>query len=134
MSKEQIQGAVEKVNPKGIKIHGKWFNYSKYMKETPDVNEGDEVLATLDGDFIMKLRVVVQSNGEDKTNNHYIEKMKREIERQVVITRLACLNTATEVLKTHSKPITSETLFRVAAQLEEWAWEGLKEPKTGGEE
>ena len=41
--------------------------------------------------------------------------------KQRVIRRLACLNIAVEVLKTHSDPIESEALFETAKQLEQWA-------------
>jgi hypothetical protein len=35
--------------------------------------------------------------------------------------RLPVLNTATEIPKTHGKPITAEALFQIAGQLEKWA-------------
>lgn len=50
-----------------------------------------------------------------------------QAERQLVITCLACLNTSAEILKSRNRPITSETLFRAAHQLENWAWRGLRE-------
>ena len=42
-------------------------------------------------------------------------------DKQRVITRLACLNTAVEVLKTNGESIQSESLFETARQLEQWA-------------
>lgn len=41
-------------------------------------------------------------------------------ERQKNIAKLAVLNTAVEILKTHNKPITSENLFKVASELLDW--------------
>ena len=41
--------------------------------------------------------------------------------KQRVIRRLAFLNTAVKVLKTHSDPIESEALFETARQLEQWS-------------
>ena len=132
---EKIKGTVEKANPKGVRIDGKWRNYSKYMKEVPRVNERDEVEVDVDGDWIMGLKALSRQPSEARKDkgNYHIEKEKREVERQVVITRLACLNTATEVLKSHAKPITSENLFKVAEKLEDWVWQGLKEERREGE-
>lgn len=122
---EKIKGTVEMANPKGVRIDGKWHNYSKYIKGVPRVNEGDEVEIDVNGDWIMGLKVLSHQPSEARK--------KREVERQVVITRLACLNTATEVLKSHAKPIMSETLFKTARELEDWVWRGLKEEKKEGE-
>lgn len=132
---EKIKGTVEMANPKGVRIDGKWHNYSKYIKGVPRVNEGDEVEIDVNGDWIMGLNILSRqpSEAREDRGNYYTEKKKREIERQVVITRLACLNTATEVLKSHTKPIPSKSLFKVAKELEDWVWRGLKEEKKEGE-
>jgi hypothetical protein len=132
---ERIKGTVERVNPRGVRIDGKWYNYSKYIKKTPKVNEGDDVEVEVNEDWITRFKVLSRQPSETRENrgNYYIEREKREVERQVVITRLACLNTATEVLKSHARPITSETLFEVARELEDWVWRGLKEERKGDE-
>lgn len=116
-------------------IDGRWHNYSKYMKGVPRVNEEDEVEIDVNGDWIMGFKVLSHQPSEARENrgNYYIEREKREVERQVVITRLACLNTATEVLKSHAKPIMSETLFKTARELEDWVWRGLKEERREDE-
>ena len=124
MNNEKIQGVVERVNKKGLKIDGKWYNYSKWMKQTTTTEEGDEVIIEIEGDWIMKIDTLSHSSN-GKATNSYAEKEKRETQRQIVITRLACLNTATEILKTHTKPVTSEDLFNVATKLEGWVWQGL---------
>jgi hypothetical protein len=132
---ERIKGTVERVNPRGVRIDGRWYNYSKYIKNTPKVNEGDEVEVDINGDWIMGLKILSRQLFEARENkgNHYTEREKGEVERQVVITRLACLNTATEVLKSHAKPITSENLFKSAEELEDWVWRSLKEERKEDE-
>lgn len=141
---EEVKGRVERVNPKGIKIEGRWYNYSKYMEEeVPVLNEGDEVKAGIKGEWVMKLNLLSRQNfeegnlpfrqtqdsaqGWDKRGNYYLEKERREAERQVVITRLACLNTATEILKSLVKPITSKNVFKIAEELESWVWRSSRE-------
>jgi len=132
MDNEKIQGVIERINQKGIRIDGTWYNYSKHMKESPTVNVGDEIIVEVDRDWIMKMELISDtSNG--KTANVYTDRQKREADRQVVITRLAVLNTATEILKTRSKPITSEELFKISEMLEEWVWEGLKRDHNNNE-
>lgn len=129
---EEIKGTVEKVNPKGIRVDGRWYNYSKYIEEEiPEVNEGDKVKIDVKGDWIMKFKLLSrESFGENKRENFQMPRGKRETDRQVVITRLACLNTATEILKLYSKPITSKNLFKVAEELESWVWRNLREENT----
>ncbi|HEX3035283.1 MAG TPA: hypothetical protein VHT73_09135 [Thermodesulfobacteriota bacterium] len=129
---EEIKGTVEKVNPKGIRVDGRWYNYSKYIEEEiPEVNEGDKVKIDVKGDWIMKFKLLSrESFGENKRENFQMPREKRETDRQVVITRLACLNTATEILKLYSKPITSKNLFKVAEELESWVWRNLREENT----
>lgn len=45
----------------------------------------------------------------------------KALDRQATITRLAVLNTATEVLKTHRKPIELTEILSLASELEAWA-------------
>src|ERR671924_75529 len=129
---EEIKGTVEKVNPKGIRVDGRWFNYSKYIEEEiPEVNEGDKVKIDVKGDWIMRFKLLSrESLEENKRENFQMPKLRKETDRQVVITRLACLNTATEILKLYAKPITSKNLFKVAEELESWVWRNLREGDT----
>lgn len=152
---EEVRGTVEKINSKGVKIHGRWYNYSKYMEEdAPKLNEGDEIRVDVNGDWIMRFKSLSRQPsdiGEDRVNgstprqgsginpgrveegNYYAEKGKRSFDRQVIVTRLACLNTATEILKSHTKPITSKGLFKVAKELEGWVWRGVREEENGSD-
>jgi hypothetical protein len=131
---EEIKGTVERINSKGIRVDGRWFNYSKYIgEEIPQVNEGDKVKIDVKGDWIMRFKLLDQgSSEENKRESFQMPKLRRETDRQIVITRLACLNTATEILKLYAKPITSKNLFKVAEELESWVWRNLREEDTEG--
>jgi uncharacterized Zn finger protein len=50
-----------------------------------------------------------------------VEAHNKDFDRQFTITRLATLNTATEILKTHRKPIELTDVVSIASQLEQWA-------------
>jgi hypothetical protein len=51
--------------------------------------------------------------------NKPVEAHNRDFDKQSIITRLVCLNTAVEVLKTHGESIHREKLFETARQLEQ---------------
>jgi len=135
---EEIKGTVERVNPKGLRVDGKWYNYSKYMEEVvPEVNEGDEVKIDIRGDWIIGLKLLFRQSLEtlSKRENNHAEREKGEInwaDRQVLIRCLTCLNTATEILKLYGKPITSKNLFKVAEELESWVWRYFMEEGREG--
>jgi hypothetical protein len=59
----------------------------------------------------------INSRPETKTENHH-----NSYDKQATITRLAVLNTATEILKTHDQPIELEEVFFLASRLEAWAY------------
>jgi hypothetical protein len=55
---EQIRGTVEQANEKGLKVGGRWFNFSQYSRTTVRPQEGDQVeLEVARGKFINDLRV-----------------------------------------------------------------------------
>jgi len=53
---ETIRGAVEQVNERGVKLGGRWFNFSKYAAVTPPAR-GQAVILTVKGDFISAVTV-----------------------------------------------------------------------------
>lgn len=56
---EQIRGRVEQTNEKGLKVDGRWFNWSQYSRSTVRPNEGDDVeLEIARGKFINDARIL----------------------------------------------------------------------------
>lgn len=56
---EQIRGRVEQTNEKGLKVDGRWFNWSQYSRSTVRPDEGDDVeLEIARGKFINDARIV----------------------------------------------------------------------------
>ncbi len=49
------------------------------------------------------------------------EAHNKDLDKQATITRLATLNTATEILKTHRKPVELNEVLSLASRLEMWA-------------
>lgn len=55
---EQIRGRVEQANEKGLKVDGRWFNFSQYSRSTVRPEEGDDVeLEIARGKFINDARI-----------------------------------------------------------------------------
>jgi hypothetical protein len=56
---EQIRGTVEQANEKGLKVNGRWLNWSQYSKVTVRPAEGDQVeLEVARGKFINDARIL----------------------------------------------------------------------------
>ena len=65
---EQIRGRVEQTNEKGLKVDGRWFNWSQYSRSTVRPDEGDDVeLEIARGKFINDARIVGQGGKGDLT-------------------------------------------------------------------
>src|SRR5574340_659609 len=56
----------------------------------------------------------------DKNNSRPKGDNSKNFDRQSTITRLAVLNTATEILKTYRQPIELEDVFSLARELHAW--------------
>lgn len=62
------------------------------------------------------------SDSESKhTPNKPQEAHSKDFDKQATITRLAVINSAIELLKTHRKPIEIQEVISLASQLEKWA-------------
>jgi len=59
--------------------------------------------------------------GTKETSEKPKEAQNKPFDRQATITRLAVLNTATEIIKTWGKPVEFSTVISLASQLEKWA-------------
>lgn len=58
---EQVRGRVEQTNEKGLKVDGRWFNWSQYSRASVRPAEGDDVeLEIARGKFINDARIVGQ--------------------------------------------------------------------------
>ena len=65
-SKVPISGTIERVNEKGIKVNGEWFNFSKFMSNVPVLHEGDKIEFNSSKNFINEVSKVTPANGSAK--------------------------------------------------------------------
>ena len=66
-SKVPVSGTIERVNEKGIKVNGEWFNFSKFMSSVPTLREGDLIEFKSSKNFINEVSKVSSANGSAKS-------------------------------------------------------------------
>ncbi|MCL5033615.1 MAG: hypothetical protein M1395_00750 [Bacteroidetes bacterium] len=66
-SKVPVSGTIERVNEKGIKVNGEWFNFSKFMSTIPTLHEGDLIEFKSSKNFINEVSKVTPANGSAKS-------------------------------------------------------------------
>ena len=62
-----MSGTIERVNEKGIKVNGEWFNFSKFMSNVPVLREGDKIEFKSSKNFINEVSKVIPANGSAKS-------------------------------------------------------------------
>lgn len=64
---ETVQGRVEQTNEKGLKLDGRWFNWSQYTRSNVRPQEGDDVeLEIARGKFINGARILNSAGGDQE--------------------------------------------------------------------
>ena len=66
-SKVPVSGTIERVNEKGIKVNGEWFNFSKFMSNVPVLHEGDKIEFNSSKNFINEVSKVTPANCSAKS-------------------------------------------------------------------
>ena len=66
-SKVPVSGTIERVNEKGIKVNGEWFNFSKFIPSVPTLHEGDLIEFKSSKNFINEVSKVSPANGSAKS-------------------------------------------------------------------
>ena len=66
-SKVPVSGTIERVNEKGIKVNGEWFNFSMFMSSVPNLREGDLIEFKSSKNFINEVSKVSPANGSAKS-------------------------------------------------------------------
>ncbi|MGI8422984.1 MAG: hypothetical protein ACR2NO_02510 [Chloroflexota bacterium] len=119
---ETVKGLVEQVNDRGVKLGGKWFNFSKYAQITAPTR-GQAVLMTVRGDFIAGIAPAAGANGAEDAGTRskpsgYRGPMTPERER--TITRLSLLSSAAAFFAQRPEA-TDVDVLDAAQRWERWA-------------
>ena len=107
-----LEGTVESVNERGVKIGGQWLNYSKWAGEIAEPRRGQVVALTLDGSGFV--RAVGPADGA-ATGTHRAPVAARE----TAIIRQMCLKASAEFCAAEPE-FKSADLFALAERMEAW--------------
>ena len=118
---EQVAGVVTCSNAKGFQLEGRdgWLNISKFAAGVAAPERGARVVAGLDKAGFVRTVETVSPIGEYVGNESATSGTRPD--REVCITRMACLNTATAILSSGGSPVGDvAAVLSTAAQLEAW--------------
>jgi hypothetical protein len=61
---EVVAGTVQAVNEKGIKVNDRWYNFSRFLQEKPQIEAKDEIefLASDSRNFVTKIIAISKPN------------------------------------------------------------------------
>src|SRR4029450_4536483 len=84
---ETVSGRVEATNPKGIRVQGRWWNWSQYGPMLPRPTRGQAVRFEAKGPFPRALEIADGGHGEFESSGPT---------KAVLIVRQTCLKAAAE--------------------------------------
>lgn len=129
---ELVHGTIDRVNAKGFRLQGEgdWRNYSRYA-DPADIlppSGGDVVAVSVDSQgFVRSVQVVGERTHERasfsvrETVNEPSAAPTPRPEKDVIVTRLAVLNTATAIASSGGQETDLVTVLALAEELEQWA-------------
>lgn len=125
MATETFEATVRRVNGHGVTVEGRdgWLNISKYADpsdvQTPAV--GQRVVLTLDGQgFVRKIAPAIPAPVTANPSAPVATPVSRP-GREVVIARLAIINSAIALLASGGRQLDADATLDVADRMERWA-------------
>jgi ABC-type transport system substrate-binding protein len=79
-----VKGMIESLNERGIKVNDRWYNFSKYLADKPELAENSEVEFIASGDFITKFLSVQMPTPETNADADNSETLLLESLRSAV--------------------------------------------------
>jgi hypothetical protein len=80
---EVVAGTVQAVNDKGIKINDRWYNFSRFLQEKPQIEAKDEVeFLASDSGFIVKFLNVSknkETENQDEAENLLLNALRSAV-------------------------------------------------------
>jgi hypothetical protein len=126
-----IEGVIDRVNAKGFRLQGEsdWRNYSRFA-DPADIlppNIGDAVAVSVDSQgFVRSVQVVGERTNERASSSvrertyEATQACNPRPEKDVIVTRLAVLNTATAITSSGGQETDLVTVLALAEELEQW--------------
>ena len=79
---EVVAGTVQAVNEKGIKVNDRWYNFSRFLQERPQIEAKDEVeFLASDSGFIVKFLNVSskETENQDEAENLLLNALRSAV-------------------------------------------------------
>jgi hypothetical protein len=80
---EVVAGTVQAVNEKGIKVNDRWYNFSRFLQEKPQIEAKDEVeFLASDSGFIVKFLNVSknkETENQDEAENLLLNALRSAV-------------------------------------------------------
>jgi hypothetical protein len=79
---EVVAGTVQAVNDKGIKVNDRWYNFSRFLQEKPQIEAKDEVeFLASDSGFIVKFLNVSnkETENQDEAENLLLNALRAAV-------------------------------------------------------
>jgi len=80
---EVVAGTVQAVNDKGIKVNDRWYNFSRFLQEKPQIEARDEVeFLASDSGFIVKFLNVSknkETENQDEAENLLLNALRSAV-------------------------------------------------------
>ena len=111
-------GLVEAVNPNGIKVAGRWWNFSRYH-DVPRPEVGQQVALEARSGFIQKLTIRVQAEPAEREDEEEASPSENLSPDEVRSTRVTVLRAAASFLALRPDVTTADVL-KVADRWTDW--------------
>src|SRR5207253_7689808 len=116
---EYVEGTIGRSNEKGFTLSGRdgWLNLSRYADPAPSIPvEGTGVRVGLDkAGFVRTIELLAGAASPWEGSGQ-----STPVDRDLRILRQAVLNTATAILSSGGRSVSTEDVLAVAEQLEQW--------------
>jgi hypothetical protein len=80
---EVVAGTVQAVNEKGIKVNDRWYNFSRFLQEKPQIEAKDEIeFLASDSGFIVKflnLSKNKETENQDEAENLLLNSLRSAV-------------------------------------------------------
>jgi hypothetical protein len=107
---QTVIGLVEATNPKGVKVEGRWWNWSQYGPRLPRPQRGQTVWLVAKRAFVRELEIVEgDASGQGPGGPP----------KDVLIVRQTCLKAAAEFCASRAE-LKSADLLALAERMEAW--------------